>query len=65
MAGLMKGWFSAHRQGVLVLHQDGAWRRGVADIHSVQFVLCMSEPQQQGVQRLMELLQEKSSESEG
>lgn len=60
MAGLLKGWFSAHRQGVLVLQQDGARRRGVADIHNVQCVLRLSEPQQQGVQRLMELLQEKS-----
>lgn len=44
-----------------MLHQDGARRRQAADVHGVQFVLGLSEPQQQRVQRLVELLQKKKS----
>lgn len=50
---------SAHRQRDSVLQQDGARRRRVADAHGAELALSLSEPQQQGVQRLVKLLNRK------
>lgn len=62
-------WFkkipSAHRQRDSVLQQDGARRRRVASVHGAELALSLSEPQQQGVQRLVKLLNRKDMFTDG